>query len=432
MAIHITRGNQLYGTGVPTVSAEYYGQLYIDTATNPRKIWVATAENSDGWKPVSIEGHKHNVEDFADLTTKITELVQKQGIEAAIISLRGGNNTWEGDWNSFAGAVRVAGKDVLTKGSSIGDLVDVELTENLATNTLLGWNGSNFIPYAVTGASPSEGGIDFSQYIRKDSLELTYNNSSTEKALAASVAKEMFEYNKTNYSPIDHTHTGFALIDHTHEQYLDKTVAQTVKGSITIETDESMPFKINNDIAEMKFQFPSTVIDPVILGFASVGGGSNANVLLGGIDGTTGGDLTLNFNSIHVPTGGFTVAENKKYMTMPPLKINQSDLTYVGNLQRKPAFDLNNGALVGANQVVFRSPSNNKEMSIMFPKAYTGNGQPTENGFYHYLRLADNEMKTDTALASEAKYISIGGIKIFFSPTDPGKAADEGSLWIKC
>lgn len=431
MAIHITRGNQLYGTGNPTVSAEYYGQLYIDTSTNPRKAWVATAENSDGWKPLTMDGHKHNVADFADLDVRITELIQKQGIEAAIIALRGGNNSWEGDWNSFTGAVRVGGSDVLTKKSSISDLVDVQLGENVKVNTLLGWDGSNYVPFEVTGASPATGGIDFTQYIRKDSLETTYNSSSTDKALSASVGKALFEYNKSNYATINHTHTNLAPADHIHEQYLDKTVAQTVSGSITIETKERVPFKINNNIAEMKFQFPDTVGESTILGFAGVGGGDTADVLIGGVDGTTGGNLTLNFNSIHIPTGGFTVAENKKYMTMPPMKIDQSDLNYVGNLQRKPAFDLNNGALIGANQIVFRSPSNNKETSILFPKAYTGNGQPTENGFYHYMRMADGEMKTDTAFSTEANYISFGGTKIFFSVTDPGKTAAEGDLWLK-
>ena len=40
-------------------------------------------------------------------------------------------------------------------------------------------------------------------------------------------------------------------------------------------------------------------------------------------------------------------------------------------------------------------------------------------------------MQTDTALASDAKYIRLNGVKIFFSATDPGKEAEDGSIWIK-
>ena len=81
---------------------------------------------------------------------------------------------------------------------------------------------------------------------------------------------------------------------------------------------------------------------------------------------------------------------------------------------------------------VFKTPSRGRQNSILFPKNYAGNTQSSDIGLYHFLRLADGEMQTDTALSSEANYIKLGGRKIFFSQTEPGKEAEEGSIWIKC
>ena len=85
----------------------------------------------------------------------------------------------------------------------------------------------------------------------------------------------------------------------------------------------------------------------------------------------------------------------------------------------------------GIGQLVFRNYSSSRDAAILFPRNYAGSGQPTESGYYHYLRMSDGELLTDTALSSEQSYISFKGVRIFFSVTDPGKAGREGDIWIK-
>ena len=432
MAIHITRGNMLSGNGAPQVSAEYYGQTYIDTGANPRGIWAATAQNSEGWKELSQVGHMHTISDFTDLIPEITKIVQAQGIEAALTSLRGGNNIWEGDWNNFTGVLRVGGKDVLSGNSSIGDLSDVKLNgDTLKANALLGWNGSAFVPYEVSGASPAEGGLDFSQYIKKDTLVSDLTSASTELALAASAGKALVELMKAGYAPIDHTHTGLAAKNHTHANYLDKTVAQTMTAGLTFDTPANVvPLSIRNPFGRMDFQFPKSDSKSIILGISGNGGNTLTNVILGGVDGTIGDKLTLNFTEVIIPSGQIRISENKRNLGLPAMKVSEPDLTYVGNLNRKSAIDANGGAINGLSQLIFKTHSNSRDAAILFPRNYAGNGQPTESGYYHYLRLSDGEMKTDTALNSEARYLTLNGVRYFFGIADPGKLAREGDVWI--
>ena len=118
-------------------------------------------------------------------------------------------------------------------------------------------------------------------------------------------------------------------------------------------------------------------------------------------------------------------------MTIPSLKITSEGQTYIGEMNRTFGLDLNNSALIGASQIAFKVPSKGRQNAILFPKNYAGNTQPTDIGLYHYLRMLDGELQTDTALASDARYIRLGGVKIFFSATDPGKEAEDGSIWIK-
>lgn len=433
MAIHVGRNNMKYGTGEPTIAPEYYGQTYIDTATNPRTIYIATSENSaTGWKSINQYGHKHTVEDISDLKTEITKIVQNEGISAAIQSLLGGNNTWDGDWNNFTGDLRNNGRKVLSGNSSIGELIDVKLEENMAVNTLLGWNGSYFVPYEVTGASPSDGGIDFSQYIRKDNLAIDTGSNADDIAISVGAVTKLKTFVSSTYAEKNHVHPEYALIDHEHPNYLDRTKPGEIENSLTIGSNSILkPLSLIGKNGNISFSFPETEQGSTIVAFSAPGGNEVSSVILGGTDGNTSGSLTLNFSNLHIPTGGFTIGENKKYMTMPPMKLNTKNLTYVGSMTRKPALDLNNGAVIGLNQLVFATPSRGKDNSLLFPKNYAGNGQPTEAGYYHYLRLADGELKTDTALASESKYISLGGIRIFFQSSDPGNAAREGDVWFK-
>ncbi len=433
MSIHISRDNQLKGVGSPNMAPSYYGQPYIDTGANPRGVWISTSENVSGWIELSPKGHKHTVADFTNLTTEITKIVQEQGIEAALLSLKGGTNTWEGAWNNFTGELRQNGKNVLTQGSSIGDLGDVNITTGLKANALLGWNGSTFVPYEVTGASPSDGGIDFSQYLRKDSLVTGIGSGDQTAPLAASVATLLYNRVKDEFATKTHTHTEYAAANHTHTNYLDTTKAGSLKNQLNLggAAGNNTPLTISGQYGRAAFEFSENQAGPTILSFQNTAGSEVTEAMISGAAGAVGGRLTLNFSEVHVPTGGFTIGENKKYMTIPSLKITSEGQTYIGEMNRTFGLDLNNSALIGASQIAFKVPSKGRQNAILFPKNYAGNTQPTDIGLYHYLRMLDGELQTDTALASDARYIRLGGVKIFFSATDPGKEAEDGSIWIK-
>lgn len=433
MSIHISRDNQLKGVGSPNMAPSYYGQPYIDTGANPRGVWISTSENVSGWTELSPKGHKHTVADFTNLTTEITKIVQEQGIEAALLSLKGGTNTWEGAWNNFTGELRQNGKKVLTEGSSIGNLGDVDITTGLKANALLGWNGSTFVPYEVTGASPSDGGIDFSQYLRKDSLVTGIGSGDQTAPLAASVATLLYNRVKDEFATKTHTHTEYAAANHTHTNYLDTTKAGSLKNQLNLggATGNNTPLTISGQYGRAAFEFSENQAGPTILSFQNTAGSEVTEAMISGAAGAVGGRLTLNFSEVHIPTGGFTIGENKKYMTIPSLKITSEGQTYIGEMNRTFGLDLNNSALIGASQIAFKVPSKGRQNAILFPKNYAGNTQPTDIGLYHYLRMLDGELQTDTALASDARYIRLGGVKIFFSATDPGKEASDGDIWIK-
>ena len=433
MSIHISRDNQLKGVGSPNMAPSYYGQPYIDTGANPRGVWISTSENVSGWTELSPKGHKHTVADFTNLTTEITRIVQEQGIEAALLSLKGGTNTWEGAWNNFTGELRQNGKNVLTKGSSIGDLGDVNITTGLKANALLGWNGSTFVPYEVTGASPSAGGIDFSQYLKKTSLVTGIGSGDQTAPLAASVATLLYNRVKDEFAVKAHTHTEYASASHTHTNYLDNTKAGSMRYQLTLggATGNNTPLTISGKYGRAAFEFSENQAGPTILSFQNTAGSEVTEAMISGAAGAVGGRLTLNFSEVHVPTGGFTIGENKKYMTIPSLKITSEGQTYIGEMNRTFGLDLNNSALIGASQIAFKVPSKGRQNAILFPKNYAGNTQPTDIGLYHYLRMLDGELQTDTALASDARYIRLGGVKIFFSATDPGKEASDGDIWLK-
>lgn len=433
MSIHISRDNQLKGVGSPNMAPSYYGQPYIDTGANPRGVWISTSENVSGWIELSSKGHKHTVADFTNLTTEITKIVQEQGIEAALLSLKGGTNTWEGAWNNFTGELRQNGKNVLTQGSSIGDLGDVNITTGLKANALLGWNGSTFVPYEVTGASPSDGGIDFSQYLRKDSLVTGIGSGDQTAPLAASVATLLYNRVKDEFATKTHTHTEYAAANHTHTNYLDTTKAGSLKNQLNLggAAGNNTPLTISGQYGRAAFEFSENQAGPTILSFQNTAGSEVTEAMISGAAGAVGGRLTLNFSEVHIPTGGFTIGENKKYMTIPSLKITSEGQTYIGEMNRTFGLDLNNSALIGASQIAFKVPSKGRQNAILFPKNYAGNTQPTDIGLYHYLRMLDGELQTDTALASDARYIRLGGVKIFFSATDPGKEASDGDIWIK-
>lgn len=433
MSIHISRDNQLYGVGEPGMAPSFYGQTYIDVGANPRSTWVATSESASGWLQLSSVGHKHTVADFSNLRQEIVSIVQQEGIEAALLALKGGTNTWEGAWNNFTGELRQNGKKVLTAGSSIGDLGDVNLTVGLDVNTVLGWNGSNIVPYKITGASPSSGGLDFSQYLRKDSLVTGIGSGDQTLPLAANVATLLYEKVKAEFATKNHTHIEYASVSHTHTSYLDKTKAGTMEHQLLLggNAQNLTPLIVKSPSARVAFEFSESPFGPTILSFQNNGGADVSEAIISGAAGAMGGRLTLNFGEVRIPTGAITIGDNKKYMEVPPLKVSLANQTYVGELTRTFGLDLNNSAVIGASQFAFGTPSRGRQNAILFPKSYAGNAQPSDIGLYHHLRLVDGEMQTDTALASDANYIKLGGIKIFFSKTPPGKAASDSDVWFK-
>lgn len=432
MAITIARNNKLYGAGQPNMAPSFHGQTYIDTTANPRGIWISTSEFVEGWKEVAHKSHKHTVQDITNLKAEITSIVQTEGIEAALVSLRGGTNTWEGAWNNFTGELRENGKKVITQGSSIGDLGDVNLKEGLDTDTLLGWNGSEMIPYKVTGASPSKGGIDFSAYLRKDSLVTGIGSNDETVPLAASVGTMLYNRVKDEFAPKKHTHTEYAAVNHTHNNYVDKNKTNTLSKQLVIGGDGvDTPLVLTGKSGRVGFEFSPEEQGPTILAFDNPGTSDITEAMLSSSGGSMGGRLILNFSQIDIPSGSLTIGDNKKYLGIAPLKLAESDLNYVGEINRTFGMDLNNSALIGASQLVFKTPSRSRSNAILFPKNYAGNSQPSDIGLYHYLRMLDDELQTDTALSSEKKYIKLNNRKIFFSPTEPGKESSEGDVWFQ-
>lgn len=433
MSITIARNNQLYGAGQPNMAPSYHGQMYIDTVANPRGIWISTSEYVEGWKEVSQKGHKHVVADISNLRQEITDIVQNEGIEAALISLRGGNNTWEGAWNNFTGELRENGRRVLTGNSSIGDLGDVDLTTGLKANALLGWNGSKMVPYEITGASPSSGGIDFNAFLRKENLITAIGSNDQTRPLAANVGTALYNRVKDEFAPKIHTHTEYAAASHTHSNYANKTTTNTFTKQMILNGTESLtPLVMTGPSGRVGFEFAPTAGGPTILSFDNTASSDISEAIISATSGSMGGRLTLNFGQIHIPTGAITIGDNKKYMSIPSMKVGESDLNYVGEINRTFGLDLNNSALIGASQLVFKTPSRGRQNALLFPKNFAGNSQPSDMGLYHYLRMVDGELQTDTALSSEANYIKLNGRKFFFSSTEPGREASEGDVWIKC
>lgn len=433
MSIHVARNNMLFGNGAPSkISPAYYGQIYIDVAANPRQVYISTSEDPTGWLPLGGLNHKHNLTDVVGLREEVSKLVQQEGIESSIASLKDGTNIWTGN-NFFDGTLRNGSKDVLTTGSSIGLLADVDITK-LDLNSVLAWDGSKFIPMKLTGVSNDvEGGIDFSAYLRKNQIVNSLGSSATDAPLGAAQGKVIMDTLKKDYSPIKHSHTEYSLSKHTHSNYFDlEKDSVSYKGNLVLGGDfNHEPLSLVNENGRVTFGLPRESKGSAFIGFAENGGSSIENVVIGGSDGSIGKQLSLNFSEIIIPTGRVRLGESKKSLSMPPIKIGEKDNLYVGGTTRVFGLDLNDSGISGVGQMVFGRPSMGRANSILFPKSHAGNSKPTDVGLYHYLRLVKGEMQTDTALVSEAKYIQLDNKKIFFTSTEPGKEAKTGDLWFK-
>ena len=431
MAIHLDRNNMLFGTGSPVneIVPVFYGQVYIDTATNPRSVWISTGQYASSWIRLENANHKHALSEITGIREEVKKLVGEEGVNSALITLMSNSNTWEGKFNNFTGELLKSGHPVLSENSSIESLVDVKM-DGKKVNSLIGWNGSHYIPYEVTGASPSgDGKIDFSQYIRKDSIVDDLNSSRTDLPLSASAGRRILDQIKGSYAKIGHTHTEYAPATHSHKEYVSKNENMAFTKEIHISGDKNdNPLTMTNANSRISFHNAKVKDGYSILSFSKVGG-DGAKAIIGGNDGNTGKELVLDFETLRIPTGKIELSENKRYLPMPAIKIESQGGEFVGGTSRLFGINAGNNPIVGVSQLAFQSPANSPTQGILFPKTFAGRTQPSDLGLYHHLRLIEGEMRTDTALASQANYISLGGRRIFFSTTDPGKAARPGDIW---
>lgn len=468
MAIHTTRDNFLYGVGDPNIASKFHGQIYIDTHANSPAIWIATKEGFGGWKKVSLDNHTHELTDILELDKKIDQYINSPKEEGDIslyesfaTRLRCENhNVWEGA-NYFSQRPGTSDGSLLSQGSSLGDLGDVELIKrvqdpntgewiiesSLEEGTLLGYNGTSFVPFKLEGSmkavpvTPKEE-LYQTDYIRRTELVTTFDSLETNKPLAANVGNLLLNEMKQNYSPIGHSHADdYSPSNHTHDNYLEKenVNGQLMKGPLTISAGKLSPaLSLNGELGRIDFNMeekfsPEGLTEGVTTGISFGVNGANedlsTSVLLGGPSGSTGEEMILNFEKITIPSGGIDIGETKKQIGMPPILIDKPDLRFIGENTRQTAIDVNGGAINGLSQLVFKNPSLRMDNSIMFPKSYAGYGQQIDSNYYHYLRLADGQMITDTALNSEQNYIQLNGKRIFFTSQDPGKLAREGDIW---
>lgn len=431
MSIHIGRNNFPSGVGQPLIMPAFVGQNYIDTSTNPRNVWIATSKDVSGWKPMAHLDHIHGLDDIYGLRQEVAKLVQEEGISSSIAALKDGTNIWTGT-NVFDGELRGNGGKVLSVKSSIGELSDVDLTVGLNNLSVLGFNGSKFIPMKLDGVKPETTTIDFGAYVRKDSIVNNLNSNSANDPLSAAQGAELKRIMEADYAKKDHVHTGYATANHTHAQYLDKNAdTQEMKGILNIVSQKSNDIlNMSGKRARMNIRLSSGEDEPTLVIFDGIQQDLN-NVIFGSTDGAIGRRVTFNFSEVVLPGGKLLLGENSKYFQIPTLRMQTSDLNYVGNTKKEFGLDMSNSAIIGASQVVFGRPSKGRLNSIMFPKSYAGNSKPTEAALYHYMYMVNDEMVTDTALASEKGYISLNGVRYFFGSFEPGREARNGDVWFK-
>lgn len=434
MAVHLDRNDFLQGLTPPTnLVPEFVGQIYIDTSV-PR-VYIAVNSSVSGWRPFAFVGHTHSSGEFSWLQNTVQQYVQEAGIEAALDSLKGGNNHWSGA-NNFQNTLTLQGVPVLNKQSSINDLGDVDLVTNPVTSnsTILGWTGSSWGAVEVTGVQPSSGALDFSNFITKSDVVNNLTTNNIEKALSAAQGVALKSYIDTNFAANGHTHTGYALTSHTHTNYFDKTKAEVLSYGVSF-ANTIMPFYAStNDGGAIGIKVAATSSDSHKV---EVGGqaGAPGKMYLGGTNESAGEELVLNFEKVRIPSGKLLTDAASGRIIFSPIRIETVSGTgtkYVANSSsREYGLHLANTSMVGVNQIAFARPANGFGDGLLFPKSYAGNSQPSEIGYYNYLYLLDDLIHTDATLASTKNYIQLAGRKIFFSPTDPGREAANGDIWIK-
>lgn len=438
MSIHLQRGDLIQGTTPPygRVPA-FIGQTYVDTSTTPKTIYIATSSNPDtGWQAIANGGHTHESFQISDLDTKIQTYIQENGIQAALTAMLGNNNIWQGEVNNFTNSLRSKGFEVLNTNSKLDDLADVDLSLNPVSSTasILGWTGSSWGAVEVTGVTPSSGALDFSNFLLKTDIVNDLLTNSTERPISAAQVFLLKASIEEKYAEKIHTHSEYALATHTHEGYFNKNISETLTNGIEFQRVDLPLFMSSTSGGTLSLALSESLLDGSKRHAMFIDGaaGDKIDFYLGGNSDTTAGDLTLNFESVHIPNGKLSVDDTTGRLSVPPVKIAKGDTQYVSNgSSREYGLHLNNSSAIGVGQIVFAHAARTRADGFLFPRSVAGNTQPSDIGQYNYMYILDDALVTDAAFTSTKNYIELNGRRIFFSATEPGREARPGDILIK-
>lgn len=412
---------------------EFVGQFYVNTSASPKIIYVATSINpSTGWQRIENFKHTHEVKDVVDLEDRIIDLMDKNGIGLAIENLMSSANTWEGGMNNFLGELRVKNHHVLTEQHLKVPQVDPE------SNAVIGWTGSEWGPMELkTGVTvdPDGEGPDYTTWLNRSDVVNSLDIGGADVPLSAEQGTRLREMMENRFSEKGHTHTEYAPMEHEHDQYIHKDRNDNVMNSqlafddlgvfLYAQTEEGGRFTLSTGLSEDR---PHSI---EVDGNA----GKQKSLYMGGMSGATAKELVLNFEEVRIPSGKLVTDAESGRIIFSPIRIESASgepTQYVRNASsREYGIHMDNTSMIGINQMVFSKPSTSPSDAILFPKSHAGYAMSSEIGYYNYMYMLDDRLKTDAALDSEKKYIVLGGRKIFFTNTDPGRDAQPGDIWFR-
>lgn len=435
MSIHLDRNDFLKGTTAPTnLSPEFVGQFYIDT--NHKIIYQNIDGSTAGWKQISQEGHTHEAADFVWLHDVVEALVDENYVTEAVQAMRITNNHWTGV-NNFSD-IRKDGQAVLSSGDKLEDFSNVLVDPtNMTVGHVLGWTGSGWGLYAPDGTLPSGGGTDFSNFVTKTDIVDSVASTATNKPLSAAQGLFLKTYVDETFAKTSHDHGDiYASAQHTHSEYMSADGVNTVTGQLLFNDTNGVtnPISFSSDGGMLSFKSAATSSDQFKMEVDGAAGAS-ADFYIGGSNGVAGKELTLNYETVRIPSGKILTDSTTGRIIFSPIRIQtatQQGTKYVSNVSsREYGLHLSNTSLVGVNQIAFTKPSIAPEEGILFPRSYAGNAQPSEIGMYNYLYILDDHIYTDATLATTKNYIELNGRRIFFSPIQPGRDSRPGDIWIK-
>lgn len=411
---------------------EFLGQKYVNTSTTPKTIYIAIALNpTTGWQRISNYDHKHIAEDVAGLDAKVIELVNANGIQMALTTLMGESNVWEGDLNNFLGELRVKNYKVLTNKEIEAPMIEP------AANSVIGWTGSGWGPVTLKTGSVDTGaaGPDYSNLLTKTDVVDDLVSARTNEPLSAAQGLALKEMIQSGYAPKGHTHAGYAPVNHVHSDYIGKTATDNVmETGISFQGVSTFLFADATEGGRFAFGTGALADTPHTIEVDGVAG-VQKSLYMGGSSETTAKELILNFEQVRIPSGKIVTDAESGRIIFSPIRIESASgnpTQYVTNSSsREYGAHLNNTSMVGVNQIVFSKPSTSVADAILFPKSFAGNSMSSEIGYYNYLYMIDDRIKTDATLDSKKNYIVLDGRKIFFSNADPGRDAEPGDVWLK-